>query len=438
MADDLIKNIVNITEKYIDSPRVFHEALAYHLISVLLGRFHYLPNVKVSRPNTWFVLSCIPGRGRRSTIINLSNVAHFEALKEYYKQVEGLDEKEAFKRAWKSTIETGTVPGICDSIIEGSKLGIKEYNFSSGEFGGILKNITGGRHYSSGIDTLLSRLYYGEYFKEDLSQRGGKPSRFIPSGLYTTMFSAMQEPRHYLSPTASRQGLLRRMRIVYLKSTDFKMDRWKSPFQNDFIKCTKEVRDFVKHEIVPVMMEKYNTIKNSSQKSQYNGYIPIHIETEVKDKIEAMARKTDEDIINDPSDFNIYSQTRWEHLAKYSVLSALSEGKTCANMLHYKKALDFDRIIDKHAMEMMDDLGTSFEQEKEVKCVNRLEKKIRTAGPDGIKHYILMNAFPYMTVSEKKTYLDALQNQGRIVQKIGEKVSITYVHSIFVTDELVG
>ena len=104
MTMNLIDQLVEITEKYVDSPQVFHQAMAYHILSTTLGRFYRLVDVKISRPNTWFIISCIPGRGRRSTIINLSNAAVMEALKQFYIGTEKLDDGNAYERAWRSTI----------------------------------------------------------------------------------------------------------------------------------------------------------------------------------------------------------------------------------------------------------------------------------------------------------------------------------------------
>lgn len=424
MNDDLIQSIMKITEEYIDSPSVFHEALAYHLISSTLGRFCEMPDVKVTRPNVWFVISCIPGRGRRSSLINLSSTSYLEAWKLFYEKSKNIDTKEAQENSWRSIIEAGTTQGICDSIVEGCECRINGFNFCSGEFGGILKDITSSKHYSSGVDTLLSRLYYGEYYKEDLSRRANKKSRFIPEGLYVTMFTAMQEPRHYLSHNASRQGLLRRMRIIYVKPSDFLMERWKSPFHDNYKFCKKELKMLVGNLIVPKMIE-MNTKQNSE-------LTPMTIDDGVKVKINEIAWKTDKILIEEASDFNIYQQTRWEHLTKYTVLTALSNGRTHANINDYHKALKFDALIDKHAKEMMDELETTFEVEKENKYCNRIERKIQKAGPNGISHSLLMNAFPNISLEDKKTYVSVLQEQDKIKAGYSETNARFYTHSSFI------
>lgn len=47
MTEDLLKEMINITENYVDSPRVFHESLAYYILSSTLEKFTILVALKL-------------------------------------------------------------------------------------------------------------------------------------------------------------------------------------------------------------------------------------------------------------------------------------------------------------------------------------------------------------------------------------------------------
>ena len=68
--------------------------------------------------------------------------------------------------------------------------------------------------------------------------------------------------------------------------------------------------------------------------------------------------------------------------------------------MHVKRATQFDDILSKHSNEMMDDLRVTLKEEKEAADADRIERKIMDAGPDGIQHSILSNAFPKMNADK--------------------------------------
>jgi len=305
--------------------------------------------------------------------------------------------------------------------MEGLDLGVSNFELSSGEFGDILKKITDGHHYSSGMDTLLSKLYYGEYYKESLSQRNqGKPSRFIPEGLYFTLFASMQEPQMYLNKKMSRQGLLRRMRIIYIKPNDFSMNDWKSPFQSEYSMYKEDLLEFAKTRIVPKMIEYNQLYKKIRMERQYEPFLRVDIDTSSRQHIETMARKFDEDLINDASDYNIYQQTRWEHITKYTILNAIAENSIIGNKLllaketHFKDAQKFDKEIDKHTMEMMEELGVTLRHEENETLIEKIIRKINGTGPDGIPRSKLLNSLPGVHAKELDEFITTLKQQNKI------------------------
>ena len=421
MAENLIKELIGITTKYIDSPLVFHKALAYHVISSTLGRFFIMPDMKCGRPNVWFVLSCIPGRGRRSTITDYNQILYFKALTEFYIQNGRLNKEDAKAKVWKSIIEDGSPQGICDCIMEGLENGIENFQLCSGEFGDILQKITSKHHYASGMDTLLSRLYYGEYYKESLSQRHGEaPSRFIPKGLFFTMFASMQEPQYYLNKKMSRQGLLRRMRIIYIKPSDFSMKDWKSPFQNEYSQYELDLLEFTEKRLVPKMIEYNQLYQRIRIERPYAPFLPVDINTTSRENITNMARKVDEDLTKDASDYNIYQQTRWEHITKYTLLNAIAEGKLIGEKLliatekHYEEAQKFDKEIDKHTMEMMENLVQIQRHEENETLIEKIIRKINGTGPDGLARSDLLNSLNGVHAKELDEFILTLKQQNKI------------------------
>ena len=152
---NLIDRYVGITEKYTDAPEMFLRAGGYFLISTLLGSFFNLPDVKVGRLNVWFILSSIPGRMRRSSVMNYVTFVLKNTLKQFYIN-QGLTGDEAEQLYALSQIEDSSPEGLCDAIIEGVEHNLMSFCIMSSEFGIVLQRIqSGGKHYSSGVDILL-------------------------------------------------------------------------------------------------------------------------------------------------------------------------------------------------------------------------------------------------------------------------------------------
>ena len=232
---DLVNEFKEILIKHSDTPEEFAEAGGYATVSATVGRFFNSRYEFKGRPNTWICLSSIPGRRRRSTVleavdfvINKVNETLFytEAEKRFSIQ---LKEAEKVKKDKKMKtveqilekivddciIEDGSAEGIADQI-QGSKLDV--YHISNEEFGCTLQEAYGKDSYKSGVKVLLSKLYDGNSVKVSLSQRGGKAGiRRIRKGLYVTLFCGMQEIHLYITEFAIRQGVQRRIFMVYVQ-----------------------------------------------------------------------------------------------------------------------------------------------------------------------------------------------------------------------------
>ena len=334
----------------------------------------------------------------------------------------------------------GTVEGITDTIMEGVEgdttkegiegEGINDFNFSDTEFGKALVNISGKKHYSSGLGTLLSKLFYGESHTQSLSQRGKKENRYIPPGLYVTMMSSMQEPKNYLDEGMSKQGLLRRINFVYEKSSSMSMDDWKPPMGEDFdyYEQITEIREFIDSKLVPRMQEYYELMMKYRKKKGFdNYYIQAYFPESIRDSINKVAYDIDEALIHDASDANIYKQSRWEFLAKVSVLGAIADGSLIippdkveadpsiiVKEKHYQDAYRFLEMIDKNTEEMMDDLGTATEKARVNKGIERAYRIIYNTGEEGILISELLTRLKVVK-RIRNEYIDTLRAEGKIV-----------------------
>jgi hypothetical protein len=195
-----------------DAPEISIKASAYWLESALLGRFVEIKGMPVkTRPNLFTVLIGPPSLTRRSTVVSY-------AL-ETYKAVTG-DGK------CDSIIMNGSVEGIADAI---STYKMPSYHGIYSEFGATLAEMRG-KEWQAGVISLLSNLYSGEYWKENLSGRTkSSPVREVPSGTYFTLFGGMQKPKenNYLDKRTIRQGFVRRLMLIDSKMEDLDPAKWK-------------------------------------------------------------------------------------------------------------------------------------------------------------------------------------------------------------------
>ena len=360
---DIIKDYKELIRGYLDAPEVFIEASAYHIVSACLGRFFrcsFIPGGQFgARPNIWFIIASIPGRTRRSTIANYATYTYRRSLEKYYCETQHFEEKKSKKVVLNTIIEEGTPEGITDHI-NATKLAA--YAIMSTEFGSVLTRI-GTKDYEMGVSSLFSKMYYGEGGTMMLSQRnkdapgGGK--RFLPEGLYTTMFCGMQEPHLYLTPGMSRQGLLRRIILCYCDPKD--IDRWMPPLHDERENVYTDLWNLTE-DITDRMLD-YQ--KKASQFSPYLLDITFH--PQAMNMINKYAQENDKKLQNEVTNLNIYRQSFWEHFAKLAMLNAISrdnivnvagEWVAFVTLDDARRAKSFLDRATKHSSDIMSRLGS--------------------------------------------------------------------------------
>lgn len=436
---DFVSRYVDIVTPYADAPESFIEASAYHVVSSTLGRFFWCPSTPNRvKPNVWFIISSIPGRMRRSTILNYANYTYRNALFKFYKEtgerppikegkvkkVKEVTDDKLDKWLWgrvrNSIMEEGTPEGIADHL-QYSKL--KSYTIMSTEFGGVFKRMYG-RTYQAGVSTMFSKLYYGEGGTMYLSRRGGKRGlRYIPEGLYVTMLAGMQEPEQYLTTDMIRQGLLRRIVIIFVETKELK--RWLEPIRIGREQIYIELKEYA-GDLAKKMIE----FRDIAEEKRPH-YISVNFAPKVTSFINTYARQLDDALKGDASNVNIYLQSLWEHLAKLSALRAIAKGKLTgiAGQLDLnireedlQKAKAFLTDAVKHSEEMIEQLGAERMPIRSYKDpLERIYHAIANAGSEGIQHSALYRKLGNMRKDEIEALIDTLWVQGRVIRELVRK-----------------
>jgi len=412
--NDYVDRFVGIIHDFYDGPEVFMEAAGYFVVSATLGRFFRLPQAGGMRPNIWIVLSSIPGALRRSTLQKYAMTTYRSALERFYSEIKKEPEEEIGKLIDDTIIEEGTPEGIADHI---NHTALDSYAIFSTEFGGVLTKIYEKGSYERGVGTLFSKLYYGEAGTVYLSRRGGRAGiRRIRPGLYVTMFAGMQEPRYYLTQDMIRQGLLRRILIIYFDVRE--KNRWVPPLMDG----RDEVYDNLKElgeELGERMLEFYKKASGLDPP-----LMEVILTPRVLNSINSYAEELDKKITRDPSDANIYLQSLWEHLAKLSTLRAIARGNLVEEWgvptinvedEDLERAKSFLREATSKAKDIIDDLG--FERRKPISYEEPIERIYRTiaeAGEEGIKRSDLLRKNRWCRADDLDRYLGTLIQQGRI------------------------
>ena len=180
--------------------------------------------------------------------------------------------------------------------------------------------------YQAGITTFLSKLKYGESWIEVLSRRGGKKgTRYLPPGIFVTMFASMQDPEQYIKEEHLKQGLMRRLMIIYKRPAD--IDRRLPPIMPERRDVRKLLSCYAR-ELAEKMVI-LNSKRYFQMKYNEDPTIPIFffgVQDEVNSYAEAVERgiikkdKEGEDITN----FDLYRLGAPEQLRELAATHSLA------------------------------------------------------------------------------------------------------------------
>lgn len=211
------------------------------------------------------------------------------------------------------------------------ELRIENYTiaFTSKEFGPVFQNMFDKKHYEKGVGTMLSQLYYGEEYLTSLSTRGAnKKPRYIPEGIYTTMFAGMQELENYICKEAVTQGLGRRILMVGALS-----EKWYPPIDKKREQYYPELDGIVDKIIERRKYLKGCLKENQKQPSNWDKKqqrIICILEPSVEKAINEVSRIRDAKIDAEQKSAHKVSlealarQSDWEHLFRLTMCATIA------------------------------------------------------------------------------------------------------------------
>lgn len=227
---NLIDDFVNEFVEDYDCPPIYIEAAAYWVASSTLGLFAEIAGLKrlFRKPNIYVIFSSIPWATRRSTVVGLARRAYIKAW-EYHLEDIKTNPEEIRDIIENSIFRESTPQGLADAIDETN---LDHYSIIAPEMGAMWSRM--GEKNLAGAKQLLSQLYDGSGFREDLSRKSRKSDeasrRAIPEGLFFTMIGDLQEPQHYFDKIDLGQGILRRTLLIYQKSESIDPEKTKSEY----------------------------------------------------------------------------------------------------------------------------------------------------------------------------------------------------------------
>ena len=244
---------------------------------------------------------------RKSTVIEgIAKTIVKQAWRTWYtNSVPGLEPERIDEQISRRFIETGSYEGIVKHISENQEV-IQEFFIVSTEWGGVLQ-LMNSREYMAGFATLLSKLWAGEEHVARLVRE----VRYIRSGLYVTALLGMQEPWLYLNNWLFRQGLMRRVILIYQEPEDKK--RWLPPLDLGRVARFEELRQIA--EDLAAVMETYA--------ERYP--VEARFTSKAHELINAYAKAIEEELRQGAvGNWLLYYQNMWDHLVKLSVIHAAS------------------------------------------------------------------------------------------------------------------
>lgn len=343
IINDTIVDVVRALEKYIDAPRSFLLGGAYWLNSALLGQFYRCEDIPSSMPNVWYVMSSIPGRTRRSSVMSAYVTIYRKVMSNYLEKTgtvglinqllkedfEMLPEKEQQKKKNRpeyinnmtyienTRLEEGTPEGIMDAIQYAyENYQIESFHFTNPEFGGTLDQM-GRKGSPYGISRIMSLLWSAEPGKVNLSMRSDKGSvRYVPEGLFVTLFAGMQEPWTYVDKRSIKQGLMRRAPVDYVLAHDRYLP---------LIAYNRRLYKAAIDAIADKLTERMLQIHQWKQDYAYE-YLHANFDHDASAPVNKYDELWNRKVDQHGTLVNIMLQSKGVHLSKYAIVRALARG----------------------------------------------------------------------------------------------------------------
>ena len=239
--------------------------------------------------------------------------------------------------------------------------------------------------------------------------------RTIPPGLYVTMYCGMQEPKYYISKLQVRQGLLRRIIIIYVP----KNFKYLPPIMIGREQVWVELRELFE-DFIPKIKKIEKCLDETGQE-----FIDVRFLPDVWDEInefdKALAAKVD----SNPTDTNLYKQSFSGHLTELAMCKAIANYKLLRDnktreyyilitQEHLEEAKRFLDTATGNCDEYIQELGSKTETVRTKENVLEMVfGHINRSMPNGIKKSALFNKTKLL-VKELDEVILTLQAQHRI------------------------
>lgn len=351
----------------LDSPKEYIEASALHILSAITGRFVYYPGILLlTKANLMITLASIPGRTRRSSLMSVDGPVYEGCYRDLLNKTRTIPPDDLDKLVADSILEEGSPEGIADGIIDYRK-NLIEYpmkgpfenifnvDFQSSEFGDVLKNMGKEGGYQRGTARLISKTYCGEGGKVSLSTRRKKEAaRYIPKGIFSTMFAGMQTMGLYIDPYHVQEGLMRRIIFINGRATR------RLPFWN----LERKDRMELVEKCTAIMSANLDVILERYEDKVMNRYygIPVIIHPAVVEALEKIDIERTKAVDSNETYNNLIRQSDVELVIKISTIHALdalsvTDDGLVVNMGHFRKAKDFFDGATANNKEVFDRIG---------------------------------------------------------------------------------
>lgn len=384
----LIEDYVDYASNSTDAPLIYHRAVAYHVISSILGRYVKIVTSYAPRglmPNIWVVLIGPSRITRKTTAMSLGT----SIIKE-------VDEK--------LVIPASFTPEALYELLDGMQSG-DAVVWIKDELGGFFKMLE--KRYMAGIREILSSIYmgYGETRKlRNLTLK-------IPDGIYVTAIGTMPTPPHYyLHEEDFTSGFLNRWILAYAIEREKRIpilhiDKTLDEKRRSIIERLKEFDNFYR-SIAPVVV----TFSSDA--------IKILEEYDLNTERELVRIESE----NPTSLFKLYLAESPNLFLKLVVLrrlarEPLSQVLTVVERQDCVKARDDMELFLRSAREVIEDVQTSATAKPvltEEKALSRIYSIIKEKGPKGVTFTELLRSTS-MLKSSLVEYLITLMEQGKIV-----------------------
>ncbi|MEM3365875.1 MAG: hypothetical protein QXQ64_08385 [Candidatus Bathyarchaeia archaeon] len=405
-SNNLIAEFVSQVSALMDTPDIFITGIGYWLTSSLLGE--YLTTMTTQRPlkpNIYLVLSSKPGTTRRSTLLSIADDI---MIRVYGEDIYG-------KRYHSGGSKEGLIDGIMDS-------GQNYVHIFMPEFGVVLDEFRK-KDWMSGIAGLISKLYYGETWKEEYSKRFRSYDRYIRD-VYATLIGDMQETGVYIDPKFVKQGLMRRLIFLTAKKEDFKLDNYKPLVSLEAYENRK-----TRNVIVEELTQKFKERRKYLQENLTEDVLII-----VQDSVERQINEIDFENWKkaiekyESEDPESYLAPEAEKLLKLTLLEALADlenkvvdlgGTKVFNILprHLERALKFYEIAKARTFEVFSEALNPVKPVEFIPSTYRIRQRIKNiidSSPGRIIMLGMLEKKSNLAAKDLKPYLLELYKENEI------------------------